>query len=73
MSEPEPEDPAQPITPAKELPQDTRRLIIATCEKGEVEDIDAMRDIKKGLDAAKKTNPNMAAHAAKRVWQNFKS
>ncbi|MHC4959604.1 MAG: BadF/BadG/BcrA/BcrD ATPase family protein [Planctomycetota bacterium] len=66
------EESAQPIVPAAELPSDTRRLIIATCEKGEVEDVNAMRDIKKGLDEAKKTNPNMAAYAAKRVWQDYK-
>ncbi|NJN14799.1 MAG: hypothetical protein HC813_04135 [Planctomycetes bacterium] len=52
--------------------EEKRRLIIATCEKGEVEDIDAMRKIKAGLDAARSTNPNLAAFAAKRVWQDFK-
>ena len=56
----------------KELPSDTRRLIIATCEKGEVEDVNAMRDIKKGLDQARKANPNMVTFAARRVWQDFK-
>ncbi|MGH7163278.1 MAG: BadF/BadG/BcrA/BcrD ATPase family protein, partial [Planctomycetota bacterium] len=60
-----------PVTPAAQLPADTRRLIIATCEKGEVEDIHAMRKIKAGLDGARKSNPNLAAHAAKRVWQDF--
>jgi len=71
-AEPEPEDATLPVTPAAELPGETRRLIIATCEKGEVEDVNAMRDIKKGLDAAKTSNPNTAAYAAKRVWQDFK-
>jgi len=52
--------------------QEKRRLIIATCEKGEVEDIEAMKKIKAGLDAAKTLNPNLAAFAAKRVWQDFK-
>ncbi len=47
----------------------TRRLIIATCEKGEVEDIDAMRKIKSGLDAIKKRYPNLAAIAAKEAWK----
>jgi activator of 2-hydroxyglutaryl-CoA dehydratase/predicted nucleotide-binding protein (sugar kinase/HSP70/actin superfamily) len=44
-----------------------RRLIVATCEKGTVEDVNAMRGIKLGLDAAKKANPNLihaAAHDA---------
>ncbi len=40
-----------------------QRLIIATCEKGTVEDINDMREIKSGLDAVKKANPNLV-HAA---------
>jgi predicted CoA-substrate-specific enzyme activase len=42
-----------------------QRLIIATCEKGTVEDLEDMKGIKAGLDAAKKAYPNfvdMAAH-----------
>jgi predicted CoA-substrate-specific enzyme activase len=46
----------------------TKRLIIATCEKGEVEDIDSMKKIKGGLDALKKNYPNLAAKAAKDIW-----
>jgi predicted CoA-substrate-specific enzyme activase len=49
------------------LAEGAKRLIIATCEKGEVEDVSAMRVIKKGLDDVKKANPNLAhisAHAA---------
>jgi predicted nucleotide-binding protein (sugar kinase/HSP70/actin superfamily) len=65
-------DSREPVIPAAELTDDTRRLIVATCEKGAVEDVDAMREIKAGLDAAKKLNPNMASFAAKRVWQDFK-
>jgi hypothetical protein len=44
-----------------------QRLIIATCEKGTVEEMDDMKDIKAGLDAAKKNYPNfvdLAAHEA---------
>jgi predicted nucleotide-binding protein (sugar kinase/HSP70/actin superfamily) len=44
-----------------------QRLIIATCEKGTVEEMEDMKDIKAGLDAAKKQYPNfvdMAAHEA---------
>ncbi|HUA17216.1 MAG TPA: BadF/BadG/BcrA/BcrD ATPase family protein [Bryobacteraceae bacterium] len=44
-----------------------QRLIIATCEKGTVEDMEEMKDIKAGLDAAKKSYPNfvdLAAHEA---------
>jgi predicted CoA-substrate-specific enzyme activase len=47
----------------------TKRLIIATCEKGEVEDVESMRKIKSGLDKAKKSYPNLAAIAAKDVWK----
>jgi len=49
--------------------EDERRLIIATCEKGSVEDVNDMRGIKAGLDAAKKANPNFVDMAAKDVWK----
>lgn len=48
------------------------RIIIATCEKGTVEDVNAMRGIKKGLDAIKEKNPNMVHWAAENVWKSFK-
>jgi len=48
------------------------RIIIATCEKGTVEDVGSMRDIKKGLDAVKGKNPNMVHWAAETVWKSFK-
>ncbi|HUL72887.1 MAG TPA: BadF/BadG/BcrA/BcrD ATPase family protein [Vicinamibacterales bacterium] len=47
-----------------------RRLIIATCEKGAVEQVDEMRNIKSSLEAAKLANPNLvelAAHEAFRL------
>src|SRR5262249_1951833 len=44
---------------------DERRLIIATCEKGSVEDVNDMRGIKAGLDAVRKANPNFVEIAAK--------
>src|SRR5262249_51816118 len=37
---------------------DERRLIISTCEKGSVEDVNDMRGIKAGIDEVKKANPN---------------
>jgi predicted CoA-substrate-specific enzyme activase len=49
------------------MASDEQRLIIATCEKGTVEDVNDMRDIKKGLDAVKAANPNLvelSAHEA---------
>jgi predicted CoA-substrate-specific enzyme activase len=56
-------------TQTAETQMATKRLIIATCEKGEVEDVDRMRKIKSGLDKAKKSFPNLAAAAAKDVWK----
>ena len=47
----------------------TNRLIIATCEKGTVENLDSMRVIKKGVDDVKKENPNIANFAVKEVWK----
>jgi predicted CoA-substrate-specific enzyme activase len=40
------------------------RLIIATCEKGTVEDISEMKEIKAGLDSKKDANPNFVDIAA---------
>jgi predicted CoA-substrate-specific enzyme activase len=50
----------------------SNRIIIATCEKGTVEDVNAMRGIKKELDAIKGKNPNMVHWAAENVWKSFK-
>ena len=47
-----------------------RRLIISTCEKGQVEDVNAMRGIKAGLDAVKVANPNFVDIAAHEVWRS---
>jgi len=47
-----------------------QRLIIATCEKGTVEELGAMKDIKAGLDSLRAAHPNfvdLAAHEAFRV------
>ena len=41
-----------------------RRLIVASCEKGAVEDLDEMRDIKASIDAMKDANPNFVSIAA---------
>jgi len=47
----------------------TRRLIIATCEKGTVEDLGAMKAIQTGLNAALKANPNLIDFAGREVWK----
>ncbi|MCG3136820.1 MAG: hypothetical protein HJJLKODD_00656 [Phycisphaerae bacterium] len=49
-----------------------QRLIIATCEKGTVEDVADMREIKKGLDAMKKANPNMVDISSREVFKPVK-
>jgi len=65
-------EPASPLPVFKsKVPLQTgeRRLIISTCEKGQVEDVNAMRGIKAGLDAIKKENPNFVDLAAHEVWR----
>jgi predicted CoA-substrate-specific enzyme activase len=47
-----------------------RRVIIATCEKGAVEDLDSMREIKAGLDSVRTANPNLVDIAAHQVWKS---
>jgi predicted CoA-substrate-specific enzyme activase len=46
-----------------------QRLIIATCEKGTVEDVGDMKEIKAGLDAVKEANPNFVDIAAHEVFK----
>ena len=46
-----------------------QRLIIATCEKGTVEDVSEMRNIKGSLDKIRDANPNFAEIAAKAVFR----
>ncbi len=54
------------------LPMGEQRLIIATCEKGTVEDLDEMKDIKAGLDAVKSKNPNYVDVAATEIFRHRK-
>src|SRR5579885_2526718 len=46
-----------------------QRLIIATCEKGTVEDVDEMKEIKGELDAIKAANPNFVEIASREVFR----
>jgi predicted CoA-substrate-specific enzyme activase len=66
-----PEMKPQPVKFVSKVPKaaDEQRLIIATCEKGSVEDVNQMRGIKAGLDAVKKANPNFVEIASKEVWR----
>ncbi len=45
-----------------------QRLIVATCAKGTVEDVDAMKEIKAGLDAVGAASPDFAALAARAAF-----
>ena len=47
-----------------------QRMIVATCEKGAVEDVATMRGIKAHLDATKAANPNLVEMAAREVWRS---
>ena len=46
-----------------------QRLIIATCEKGTVEDLNDMKDIKAGLDHIRDQHPNFVDIASKEVFR----
>lgn len=52
-----------PIQPGEQ------RLIIATCEKGTVEDLESMKDIKGGIDDLKEKHPNFVDIAAHDVFK----
>jgi predicted nucleotide-binding protein (sugar kinase/HSP70/actin superfamily) len=65
---------APPVAPVKFVSKvakaaDEQRLIIATCEKGTVEDVNEMRGIKAGLDATRKANPNFVDIAAREPFR----
>src|SRR5271168_4827152 len=47
-----------------------QRLIIATCEKGTVEDLADMKDIKADIDKVKEANPNYVDVAARDVFRH---
>ncbi|HTS29633.1 MAG TPA: BadF/BadG/BcrA/BcrD ATPase family protein [Bryobacteraceae bacterium] len=58
-----------PVKTKVPLETGAQRLIIATCEKGTVENIEEMRGIKGNLDKIKKENPNFVEVAAKSVFR----
>ena len=60
--------PIQKITKVP-LMRGEQRLIIATCEKGLVEDVNEMKDIKAGLDKLRDQYPNFVDYAAKEVFR----
>jgi predicted CoA-substrate-specific enzyme activase len=60
--------PIQKITKVP-LMHGEQRLIIATCEKGLVEDVNEMKDIKAGLDSIRDQYPNFVDMASKEVFR----
>jgi predicted CoA-substrate-specific enzyme activase len=59
----------QPRKTKVPLMEGEQRLIIATCEKGMVEDVNEMKEIKKGLDQLKDAHPNFVDMASKEVFR----
>jgi len=67
-------EPVQNLVPIQRvtkvpLMQGEQRLIIATCEKGTVEDLEEMKDIKAGLDKIRDRHPNFVDYASKEVFR----
>jgi activator of 2-hydroxyglutaryl-CoA dehydratase/predicted nucleotide-binding protein (sugar kinase/HSP70/actin superfamily) len=68
-SQTQPRPPERKLKSRVPLAVNEQRLIIATCEKGTVEDVNDMRQIKKGLDDVKAANPNLVEMAAHDVFK----
>lgn len=67
---PKPAEEFQPRKTKVPLRKNEQRLIIATCEKGTVEDLDEMKDIKSDIDKIKEANPNYVEVAAHDVFRH---
>ena len=63
-------EPPSPSSSKVPLEAGAHRLILATCEKGSVEDIGRMRAIKAGMDAVKDACPDLVDLAARTVWKS---
>jgi predicted CoA-substrate-specific enzyme activase len=67
----DPETWTPPSFPSKvALQPGEQRMIISGCEKGAVEDVSSMREIKAGLDAIRAASPNLVDLAAREVWKS---
>ena len=60
--------PIQKVTKVP-LMRGEQRLIIATCEKGGVEDLNEMKEIKAGLESVRAQHPNFVDYASKEVFR----
>lgn len=59
------------LTAARERSDSSeRRVIIANCEKGTVQDLHSLREIKAGLDSIRAATPNLVDLAAREVWKS---
>jgi len=60
-----------PIAKVSKVPlrEGEQRLIIATCEKGTVEDVNEMKEIKAGLDQIRNAHPNLVDIASKEAFR----
>jgi predicted nucleotide-binding protein (sugar kinase/HSP70/actin superfamily) len=67
---PKPVDEFQPRKTKVPLRMGEQRLIIATCEKGTVEDLNDMKGIKADIDKIKAANPNFVDIAAHDVFRH---
>jgi predicted CoA-substrate-specific enzyme activase len=69
--QPEPPKNFVPIAKVSKVPlqEGEQRLIIATCEKGTVEDVNDMKEIKAGLDQIRDAHPNLVDVASKEVFR----
>jgi activator of 2-hydroxyglutaryl-CoA dehydratase/predicted nucleotide-binding protein (sugar kinase/HSP70/actin superfamily) len=47
-----------------------RRIILAGCEKGAVDDLQSLRSIQAQQDATRAANPNLVERAAREVWHS---
>ena len=68
-------EPVRSVVPVKKVTKvplmiGEQRLIIATCEKGAVEDIIEMKEIKAGLDSLRDAHPNLVDIASKEVFRS---
>jgi predicted CoA-substrate-specific enzyme activase len=67
---PKPVEEFQPRKTKVPLRVGEQRLIIATCEKGTVEDLADMKDIKADIDKIKESNPNFVEIAAHDIFRH---
>jgi predicted nucleotide-binding protein (sugar kinase/HSP70/actin superfamily) len=67
---PEPDPITGPSADLSAVPEGTRRIVVGnSCERGGVQDVRAMREIKRTIEANKDAYPNFADLAGTAVWR----